>query len=199
MTRAQEAHRHSSINEGEQPVVIPGNIQEPTRLHVNSELTPRPCFEQFFHRPGPTRQRHKALSKFCHSGFSIMHALHYAKLGEVGVGYLALHERARDHADHFAPMGEYRIGQHAHEPDACASVDKADSFISQEMAERTYLFAKGSSVPQARAAKHAEAHGSSPPRASALRGRLGTRVERHRGVIGQPVSRCRRRRGVPTG
>src|SRR6185503_21233116 len=49
---------------------------------------------------------------------------------------LSLGERMRNDADYFAAGFEHRIGDHAHQSNVAAAVDKADLFLRQQSAKR---------------------------------------------------------------
>ncbi len=77
---------------------------------MKSELTPRPRFEEFLHRPRSAGQRYEPVREFRHRRFSFMHGVDDPKFCEGGVGDLVLCEGPRDHADHLPTTGKGGIG-----------------------------------------------------------------------------------------
>ena len=59
-----------------------------------------------------------------HQALALVHGVDDVQLREPGMADLALHQRARDHADHAAAGGERRVRHAAHQAGAAAAVDE---------------------------------------------------------------------------
>lgn len=90
------------VKQPEQPVVIPGRIQQAARLGMNPELIPRQYLTELLKRAKSTRQSDKRVSKIGHPLLSLMHGLDHYQLGKPCVSDLVIHKLLRNDPDHLA-------------------------------------------------------------------------------------------------
>src|SRR2546425_1107553 len=126
-----EALSHRVNEHPQQPVEVPGDVQDADGLAVNAELGPREDFQRLFEGAEPTRQRDEPVHQRCHQRLALVHAPHHPHLGEAGMGQLPRGQPPRNHADHLAAVGQRRVGEHAHQPHRAASVDEAELAADQ--------------------------------------------------------------------
>jgi hypothetical protein len=112
------------IHERDERLPEAPGIDQPDRLVVHAELSPREDLEQLVEGPEASGQRDEGVGQFHHGGLALVHRLHHAQLGQPGMRDLALNERARDDSDHLTPRLECRVGRVAHQADARPAIDE---------------------------------------------------------------------------
>jgi hypothetical protein len=102
---------------------------------VESELRPGVDLEQLLEGPDPAGQRDEGLRQLRHQRLALVHRADHAHVGHVAMGDLPVHERAGDHADDLAALGDHGISERAHQAHAAASVDDPDPVGHEQAGE----------------------------------------------------------------
>ena len=93
------------LQESQQRLPVPVDIEEAHRLAMQSELLPGEQLEQLVKRPGAAGERDHRVGQLGHQRFALVHGLDDVEFGQTGVGDLVLDQAPRDHADHGAAGG----------------------------------------------------------------------------------------------
>src|SRR2546428_3810047 len=152
---AHEALFDGVAEQPPEPVPVAVDVQHAHRLGVKAQLRPRQDLERLIEGPETPGKRDEAVGERRHRGLALVHGADDPQLGEARVCELTRHERLRDDADHLATEGEYRVGEHSHEPDRTAAIDQAEPARGQLGAEASRGLRVGGAPALGRTAKDA--------------------------------------------
>ena len=115
------------IDQAEQRLPIPGDVDEDHRFVVQPSLRQVMISKVSSRVPKPPGSTAKASDISNMRCLALMHAVDDDQLAGAAMANLDLVQMVRDDADHIAAAGERGIGERAHQPDAGAAIDEADS------------------------------------------------------------------------
>jgi hypothetical protein len=127
------------VDQGKQPVVEAGDVQDADRLAVQPELRPGDHLEQLLERAEAAREGDHGVRQLGHQRLPLVHALHDSEVGQAVVGELFRGERLGDDARHLAAGPHRRVRHDPHQAHAPAAVDQADVALRQQLAQTSSL------------------------------------------------------------
>ena len=123
----QEAFRQRVIEVVGEPVEEARDVQQPARLAVVAELRPGQRLEQLVERAVAAGERDEGVRQLGHLRLALVHRLDDVQPGEPPVHHFPLEQAPRRDAGNRHALGERRLRQHPHQPDAAAAVHEAEA------------------------------------------------------------------------
>ena len=128
MLGPQETLQGGQLEQLEQRVEETIDVEDAARLDVNPELGPRDHLEELVQGSESARQHDKGVGLVGHRRLR----RDDLQRRQAQVGDLLLFQISRDHSVHYAALGQHGVGEHAHQPDASTPVDQPDIAASQQ-------------------------------------------------------------------
>ena len=88
MLRAEEPLLRRMVEKRQQRIEVSGHVEDAVRLPVQTELPPRPDFEELFEAAQAAGKKHEGIGKLGHLLFALVHRVDDAELGELPDGRL---------------------------------------------------------------------------------------------------------------
>lgn len=151
MRESTVAHR---LDEGDERVVVAGDVQEAAGLLVDAELRPGPLLGDLFERSRASGQRQERIGSFCHLQFALVHRLDDDELCDGVVDDFALLKRSRNDAGHRAARLHRRVGDGAHQADVASAIDHSDAMRGEGRSDGACRLQVDGVAASARPAEH---------------------------------------------
>ena len=122
------------IQESQQGIEVPFNVQQAAWLGVILKLRPRENLEHLFECPYPSRQCNKAICQVEHFLLALVHRRYDMEFRQSLMSYSLLHALG-DNTNHSAAIPQGGVGDLTHQADICSSVDDFDVLLGQVLAK----------------------------------------------------------------
>ncbi len=137
MFRLAEAVGDRAVDHGDERIEVTGDVEQPDRLLMQSELRSRQHLEQLFKRPESSRQREEAVRQLGHQRLAFVHVVRHTQVCHTGVQQLLRRQELRDDSNHLATCRQHRIGDRPHQPDTATTINEFDPLDGQQLSQLT--------------------------------------------------------------
>src|SRR5690606_28400005 len=135
MTRTQEALADSSVEEGDQRVIVAVEIEQRTGLAMDLELCPCPGLEQLVHGADASGQRDECIGQLAHEPLALRQRLNDMQTRQDWVAHLMVEQHLRTTAVLLAGGFVDSVRIRPHVPTPSASVDEPQPTARERTAE----------------------------------------------------------------